>query len=1088
MRARRPELYSDTVFSEEPVLTRPQLEFHLDTLTQRKEEIRFEHFCRRLAEKELCPNLLPQTGPTGGGDSKVDAETFPVADTIAERWYVGDPMRAAQERWAFAFSAKKKWRPKAKDDVRKIAETKRDYSLIYFMTNQAVSDRDRAIVEDELRKQWGIDVRILDRTWIVDRVTQNRRWDVVFQTLDIERPRFESRSTCGPLDTERQRDLEELDLLIQDPTRYQGSEFQLIEDCLQAALLARGLGRPRIEIDGRFDQAERIARKRNDSRQIFRIVYQRAWTANWWFDDFAEFDRLLKIAEPLAINSDWVWDLEKLVNLWQVGNTWRQVEDTLHNDEDWAAFTTKLRGVLLHHASNLDKPTSALWARTELVLMDLVDAAIDRKQLQSVIANLKDILGKVEGHIDYPVEPVVRIVQELGHILTDDEAYDELFETVIQLQDKRIGKAEQGRLRLERGFQKLSVGKTYDAINEFTKAQALLSQDEHKIEFVQSMVGAALGYEAAGLLWAARANLIVALDRTLYEFAKDGRVAPQALPLLRKLVWVEMQLGRVPCILVWIEWLGLISRVLELNEEVRKTFEEEFGLMDVILGILVLRTRFTDWTNLEFLAGLLERFSLFMSRGAVLFSLGYEEMFRTEYKDPDGDLDKFFSQWLKQPAAADLPIEAEWHLGDTVVMRTVILGCEIALVAENNVTSILMGEGILAFLESFLSTAVRLKGHYSARPFLRMEIKQTELASSVLSSRVEEDDCGETRIVIRLPKTTPSRLVQEAGYQKTLFELLAIFVAELQVPFSSKSLEDLFEKDRAQDRAFWVAQSPLALTNVLNENPKYRLHDWVDDSITESLRPIRKYPWEPLSELTVPEVNTDTAPFTFADGPPPDGMFGVDGLKHRDLQVLSPINMPLWDKAQWSGLGFAICPGDPPIPELILAFKNFEAGKKIFRGWRKRLDEADRDEWIGITFITGINRHHPAHYRVAISVNEEYLSSRIKKMERFVQVSRMQDMEPADSTNLDRFFYIYKKFGRYRLAPGLLAAIQSLPPYTREFSIEKRRLRIVPAWQVGPNDPACMAMKGIDDPIIPPVISDPPFLKLQKRFFEPNNN
>ncbi|WAC07929.1 MAG: hypothetical protein OS130_01645 [Thermodesulfobacteriota bacterium] len=137
MRARRPELYSDTSVTEEPILDRRHFEFHLDTLTQRKEEIRFEHFCRRLAEKELCPNLLPQTGPTGGGDSKVDAETFPVADTIAERWYEGNPSRAARERWAFAFSAKKKWRPKVKEDIRKIVKTERGYSLIYFMTNQS---------------------------------------------------------------------------------------------------------------------------------------------------------------------------------------------------------------------------------------------------------------------------------------------------------------------------------------------------------------------------------------------------------------------------------------------------------------------------------------------------------------------------------------------------------------------------------------------------------------------------------------------------------------------------------------------------------------------------------------------------------------------------------------------------------------------------------------------------------------------------------------------------------------------------------------------------------------------------------------
>ncbi len=75
MRARRPELYSDTLKVEISEMDRRQFEFHLHSLTSRKEEVAFENFARALAEKELCPNLIPQTGPTGGGDSKVDTET-----------------------------------------------------------------------------------------------------------------------------------------------------------------------------------------------------------------------------------------------------------------------------------------------------------------------------------------------------------------------------------------------------------------------------------------------------------------------------------------------------------------------------------------------------------------------------------------------------------------------------------------------------------------------------------------------------------------------------------------------------------------------------------------------------------------------------------------------------------------------------------------------------------------------------------------------------------------------------------------------------------------------------------------------------
>jgi hypothetical protein len=175
MRARRPYLFSDTQVVGEPLLDRSFLEYHLETLTNRSQEKDFEHFCRRLAEKEICPNLLPQTGPTGGGDSKVDSETYPVADAVSIRWYEGIGREAASERWAFAISAKQQWRSKVRSDVQGIIETQRGYTLIYFISSRYIKDKDRANIEDELLKKYNVSVRVLDRTWILDKVFQNKR-------------------------------------------------------------------------------------------------------------------------------------------------------------------------------------------------------------------------------------------------------------------------------------------------------------------------------------------------------------------------------------------------------------------------------------------------------------------------------------------------------------------------------------------------------------------------------------------------------------------------------------------------------------------------------------------------------------------------------------------------------------------------------------------------------------------------------------------------------------------------------------------------------------------------------------------------
>jgi len=110
MRLRHPDLFSDTHFDDVPQLPKSVFEYHLESLTNRKQENQFEHFCRKLAEREICPNLRLQTGPTGGGDSKVDSETYPIVGMpspqlaivkrqldIREAWQIGenDPDRAA---------------------------------------------------------------------------------------------------------------------------------------------------------------------------------------------------------------------------------------------------------------------------------------------------------------------------------------------------------------------------------------------------------------------------------------------------------------------------------------------------------------------------------------------------------------------------------------------------------------------------------------------------------------------------------------------------------------------------------------------------------------------------------------------------------------------------------------------------------------------------------------------------------------------------------------------------------------------------------------------------------------------------------
>ena len=247
MRARRPYLYSNSEKTTEVALTREVLSHHLDTLTHQKAEYIFEGFAVRLAEKFIAPNLRPQTGPTGGGDGKTDSETYSVSPEIAERWYAADIL-AASERWAFAFSAKQDWRSKVRSDVKEIVGTGRGYQRIYFISNQYVPARQSAQVQDALTTEYRVPVTIMDRTWILDCVFEHGSLDIARKCLGVGK-QYEA-TVLGPRDLWRETELDRLEKLIGDGVAYQGRTPALADDALQAAKLARGLEKPRFEVDG----------------------------------------------------------------------------------------------------------------------------------------------------------------------------------------------------------------------------------------------------------------------------------------------------------------------------------------------------------------------------------------------------------------------------------------------------------------------------------------------------------------------------------------------------------------------------------------------------------------------------------------------------------------------------------------------------------------------------------------------------------------------------------------------------------------------------------------------------------------------
>src|SRR5262249_37748063 len=122
----------------------------------------------------------------------------------------------------------------------------------------------------------------------------------------------------GPHDVRREMDLATVEKRIQDALAQQRHGSQLAEDCIDAARLATWLERPRAEVNGLYDRAERIAAKYGTSHQRLKCAYEWAWATFWWYEDYERFRELYEIVEERAKETQNAYELELLSNLWSL--------------------------------------------------------------------------------------------------------------------------------------------------------------------------------------------------------------------------------------------------------------------------------------------------------------------------------------------------------------------------------------------------------------------------------------------------------------------------------------------------------------------------------------------------------------------------------------------------------------------------------------------------------------------------------------------------------------------------------------------------------------------------------------------------
>ena len=502
MRDRRPYLYSDSTVTNAYELSISEFSHFLASLTDRNQHKDLENFARKLCEREICPNLRPQTGPEGGGDGKVDADSYPVSSEVSDRWFIGDA-NAGKEKWGFAVSATKKWSEKVRKDVDGMMDTGRDYERVFFVTSRPARSKDRLRIEQELSEKHTVPVTILDREWIIDRTIGNRHEDLAYEVLGVGRY-DPDRLQLGPNDIRRQRELGRLEKELASNATTQRELNKAIVNSIDAACLSRELEVPRYLTEGRFQRAIRFAEKDGDEGQVLRARYEHAWTMLWWFDDVSVINDEYEIIEKLAFESGLAEDASKICNLFQVlMGRWKQGRETaeeLRTGDRGKRLKVHLDAI----ARNISLPNNALYgaALVELHRLALATSETPPSRLDDIWRSLSKIVENAEGMGEFPATMLDDVAEALSPFVSNSPAFDELLERLAEFMGARKRDGKSGEIYLNRGRQKVENDEPIDAIAWLGKASYYFMKEEYREEQFESLLMLSAAYRAAGLLWA----------------------------------------------------------------------------------------------------------------------------------------------------------------------------------------------------------------------------------------------------------------------------------------------------------------------------------------------------------------------------------------------------------------------------------------------------------------------------------------------------------------------------------------------------------------------------------------------------------
>lgn len=1018
-RKRRSENFSDSEIVYEIPLTEQLFDQQMELLSTKKLQSQFENFIIATAERLITPNIKPQTGPDGGGDGKIDAETYEVSDDVSSRWYVGADAAVGKEQWAIAVSCKRQWKSKVESDVAKIIGTGRGYSKVLFFSNQYIKASARIEVEQELSSRYKIPVSIFDRLWCQHAVFQHGCMDIALKELAFSDEYKKKHVSVGPNDKRRQERLDALEKAIVRPV--DGLDTGYVDELHETFILSRNLERPRTETEGRYYRAISQCDLHGTEQQRFNLIYDHAWSSFFWFEDVkAAYKDYLQLKEFIEKDCT-VARLEKLTNLKTVlvsAETMGIVSIPGICDE--VDYIQQLEKRL---AQDPKRRASHLFLRLHIAEQDLIYRARQKESLTAELEELKSMLLEAASCLDISFESQYEVMNILAESIGDNSEFDKILDEVSEKLSANRQAICAARIRLDRAQAYLEKSRWKEAVRHLSFCVYAFEREECTDELIRSSGQMGLALWEMGLPYSAEAFLIKSASFLFKDYYKSGIIPHLLVTVLQRLCEIELMLGRLVMYLNWNALLMAVSRdrqffsTPDFSESVKMqdaSWACRFAAADLAMPVFAM------------LPDILDRAGMFVSSEFLKFTLGYpgdlDEQTREVSKMRD------WRKWMiEQPVFEQFLCELNISMCGSAHLETTVNNFSFKVDYPNLCDVQRIVEVLLASVEAMMATA----DMFEFIPYhSEIHIQVVMVDGKSKMRELERKDQYELEINL-------STFTDEAFWESVVYFVACFFARNAVTRTDVKTLlVQKQEQERLFDRVSVLQHTRMAFNIIFGDRFKHCVEDW--------------------------KASTDKVYAFQGDAfDPPHKTYS----NHRQLTVAAfRVNedMDVWEGAGWKACFFLAAAAHPPW--LGLVFENPERADRIVTEWRDLA--AAGKPCVKIFIVRGIDATHPAWYRVCVAPDGVLDERRPGKM--ILSVCRKLTMTPETTKNLDFFERQYGQYGCCRLVSCCFKDMSAAKmPKLCSPGFIFSKVVIMNAYEICDGSEAVFALEVNDNPVIP---------------------